>query len=88
MGDITPRQAKNAFRGRITIEGNIQIADMYERTPDEIRDQVDRLIEDCFDDRRGLILCPTASPYIYGAGNQCTPNYVAMVERVLEFSSG
>jgi hypothetical protein len=82
MGDITPAQAKQAARGRICLEGNIQIADMYELTPDEIRSQVEALIATCFDDRRGLIVCPTASPYLRGQGEACLEQFRAMVEAV------
>jgi hypothetical protein len=84
MGDITPAEAKEMGRGRICLEGNIQISDMYESTPEEIREQTSRLIEEAFDDRRGLIVCPTASPYIRGAGEQCFPQYKAMIDTVLE----
>ncbi|MFW6189719.1 MAG: uroporphyrinogen decarboxylase family protein [Planctomycetota bacterium] len=81
-GDIEPAEAKRAARGAICLEGNIQIADMYQSTPEQIRRQVRGLIEDCFDDRRGLIVSPTASPYIRGAGQSCFPQYRAMVEAV------
>jgi len=83
MGDITPAEAKTRARGRICLEGNIQIADMYEKSPDNIREQTRALIETCFDDHRGLIVSPTASPYIRGAGEQCFPQYQAMIDEVL-----
>ena len=41
------------------------------------------LIDEAFDDRRGLIVCPTASPYIRDAGEECLPQYQAMIETVL-----
>ena len=44
MGDITPSEAKAAARGRICLEGNIQIADMYQCTPGEVREQTEALI--------------------------------------------
>lgn len=84
LGDITPAQAKEAVRGRICIEGNIQIADMYESTPQDVREQTEALIRDCFDDRRGLIVSPTASPYIRGEGETCFPQYKAMIDAVLD----
>ena len=83
MGDVTPAQAKQTARGRICLEGNIQIADMYEASPAAIREQTWALIADCFDDRRGLIVSPTASPYVRSAGGQCLPQYVAMIDEVL-----
>jgi len=83
MGDITPREAKAAVRGRICLEGNIQIADMYDLPPAAIREQTAALIADVFDDRRGLIVSPTASPFIRGAGETAFPRYQAMIETVL-----
>ena len=43
------------------------------------------LIADAFDDHRGLIVSPTASPYIRGAGEDCLAMYMAMVETVREW---
>jgi len=83
MGDITAAEAKALARGRICLEGNIQISRMYEATPDQVREETRELIEVAFDDRRGLIVCPTASPYIRGAGEACFPRFQAMVEAVL-----
>ena len=83
MGDLPAAEAKRLARGRICLEGNLQIGDLYEKTPREIREQTEALIADCFDDRRGLIVCPTASPYIRGRGEQCLPQFQAMVEAVL-----
>ena len=83
MGDVTAAEAKEMARGRLCLEGNIQIADLYEQTPEAIREQTAALIADAFDDRRGLIVCPTASLYIRGAGRRCFPQVKAMVETVL-----
>lgn len=83
MGDITPSEAKEAVRGKICIEGNIQIAYMYEHTPEQIRQETKQLIKDTFDDNRGLIVCPTASPYLRGEGERCFPQYKAMIDTVL-----
>lgn len=82
MGDITPAEAKAALRDTVALEGNIQIANMYEKTPDEIRAQTEALIRDCFDDRRGLAVTPTASPFMPGRGADCFAQYEAMVETV------
>ena len=86
MGDITPSEAKKMARGRICLEGNIQIADMYESTPEEVRRQTEALIADAFDDRRGLIVCPTASPYLRGYGEECFERCKAMVDAVTQFT--
>lgn len=86
-GNILPQEAKSAARGRMTLEGNIQIADMYEKSPDDIAEQTRALIRICFDDRRGLIVSPTASPYIRGEGENCYPAYEAMVNTVLTWKA-
>lgn len=86
MGDITPSEAKELARGRICLEGNIQINRMYEATPEEIRQETELLIQTVFDDRKGLILCPTASPYIRGKGEECFPQYKALIDTVLEWN--
>lgn len=85
MGDITAKEAKNMARGKLCLEGNIQINRMYEVTPDEIREETEQLIEDTFDDHKGLIVCPTASPYIYDAGEVCFPQYKAMIDAVVQW---
>ena len=85
MGDITAAEAKAHARGRLCLEGNTQINRMYEATPDEIREEIGALIRDAFDDHRGLIVCPTASPYIRGEGEACFPQYKAMIDTVLEW---
>ncbi len=87
MGDLPAVDAKAMARGRTTIEGNIQINRLYEADPETVREETARLIEAVFDDHRGLIVSPTASPYIRGAGEQCFPQYEAMVETVLEVAS-
>lgn len=85
MGDITPAEAKSMARGRICLEGNIQIADMYEKSVANIREQTSALIATCFGDHQGLIVSPTASPYIRGQGETCFEQYKAMVDAVLEW---
>jgi len=85
MGDITPAQAKGVARGKLCLEGNIQISAMYEHTPEQVRAETEALMRDAFDDRRGLIVCPTASPYIPGKGQECFPQYKAMIDAVLEW---
>lgn len=85
MGDITARECKRRVRGRTTLEGNIQIARFYEGTPESIRRETLDLIADCFDDRRGLIVCPSASPYVPGAGLSSLPNFRAMIDTVLQW---
>lgn len=84
LGDLPASEAKRMARGRLCIEGNIQISRMYEATPDAVRRETSALIGDVFDDRQGLIVSPTASPYIRGKGEACFPQYKAMIDTVLE----
>ena len=85
MGDIAAAEAKEIARGKLCLEGNIQINRMYEATPDEIRAETEALIREAFDDNCGLIVCPSASPYIRGLGEECFPQYKAMIDTVLEW---
>lgn len=85
QGDILAREAKQFARGRMCLEGNIQIHRMYEATSQDIRQETEQLIADAFDDSKGLIVCPTASPYIRGKGEECFPQYKAMIDTVLEW---
>ena len=85
MGDVTAARAKEAFKGKICIEGNIQIAHMYEHTPEEVAEETKQLMRDAFFDHKGLVAGPTASPYIFGKGEAAFPQYKAMVETVLNF---
>jgi hypothetical protein len=86
MGDITPHEAKELAKGKICLEGNIQINRMYDATPEEIKEETELLIQTVFDDHKGLIVCPTASPYIRGEGEECFPQYKAMIDTVLEWN--
>ena len=83
MGDITATEAKALARGTLCLEGNIQISRMYEARSEAIRQETEALIRDTFDDRKGLVVCPTASPYIRGQGARCYPRFKAMVDAVL-----
>lgn len=85
QGNLEIAEAKAMARGRMTLEGNIQINRMYEATPEAVREETARLIAAAFDDRRGLIVSPSASPYIRGEGIRCFPQYKAMVETVLNW---
>jgi uroporphyrinogen-III decarboxylase len=85
QGDLTAREAKPVIRGKICMEGNIQISNMYEHTPEEIKEETEQLIKDAFDDHKGLIVSASASPYIPGEGLNCLEQYRAMVETVLMY---
>ncbi|HCV22087.1 MAG TPA: uroporphyrinogen decarboxylase family protein [Candidatus Latescibacteria bacterium] len=82
MGDISAREARRRAGAGICLEGNLQIHRLYEATPEEIREEVEVLIDDAFI-TGGLIVSASASPYIRGAGEICYPQYEAMVDTVL-----
>jgi hypothetical protein len=85
QGNLGAAEAKAMARGRMCLEGNIQINRMYEASPEDIRAETEQLIRDAFDDHRGLIVSPSASPYIRGEGERCFPQYKALVETVLNW---
>lgn len=85
MGNITAKEAKNIIRGKLCMEGNIQIAYMYEHTPEELREETENLIKDAFDDHKGLIVSNSASPYLIGKGLDCLEQYKAMINTVLQW---
>lgn len=82
VGDISAKEAKSIIRGRICFEGNIQISSMYDHTPEVIRTETECLIRDVFNDGKGLIVCPTASPYVRGKGMVCLDQFKAMIDTV------
>ena len=82
MGDITPAEAQRAAGRRMTLEGNIQIDRMYTATPEEIRAETGELIRAVFAQGTGLVVCPTASAYIRGRGDECFPQYKTMIDTV------
>jgi len=83
QGDITAKEAKKVIEDKICIEGNIQISNMYENTPKQIREETEQLIKEAFIDNKGLIVSASASPYIPGEGLNCLEQYKAMVETVI-----
>jgi hypothetical protein len=87
MGDVMPAEAKSIVGDRICMEGNIQINRMYEADPEEVARETRELIEAVFYDRVGLIVSPTASPYVRGMGREAFPRYRAMIDAVLGWGS-
>lgn len=84
MGNVTAAEAREILGDKICIEGNIQISHMYECTPQQIYDETKALIRDAYVDNKGLIISPTASPYIPLQGEACFAQYKAMVEAALK----
>jgi hypothetical protein len=83
MGNITMSEAKQELKDRVCIEGNVQIGDMYRSTAEEIKQMAEELIRDAFYDSKGLIVCPTASPYIPVLDDQGLMNYMTLINTVL-----
>lgn len=84
MGDITLKEAKERVRGRICIEGNLQIGDLMRCTPEEIRQMTRQIVRDA-GDGGGLVLCPTASPYEPVLSQRTLENYLSFIRAGLEF---
>lgn len=87
MGDVTLRDAKDVLGNKVCIEGNIQIGDMYAASPDKIREMASQVIDEAFDDSKGLIVCPTASPYVTVLDENTLKNYEALIDTVLNYNS-
>jgi len=79
------RRIRSSIARSLCLEGNIQIAHVYEHTPEQVREETEALIRATFDDHRGLIVSTTASPYIRGQGEACFEQYKAMIDTALEW---
>jgi len=75
---MTAAEAKAVLKGRVCIEGNIQVGDLFTCEPEEIERQVLALIRDA-GHGGGLIVAPTASPYQPVCPERTRRNYEAMV---------
>jgi len=82
MGNVTAAEAKAVLRGRVCIEGNIQVGDLFAFEPAEIARQVRQLIADA--GPTGLIVAPTASPYQPVCPERTRRNYETMIHTALE----
>ena len=87
LGDITAGEARAILGDKVCIEGNIQIANMYESSPEQIIEETAKLIKDAFVNSKGLIVSPTASPYIPGAGETCFLQYKAMIDTMISLGN-
>ncbi len=84
LGNVTIEDAKRRLAGKICIEGNIQIGDIYAAPTQHIIDEVKRNI-DAAAPGGGYVLAPTASPHTEVLTEQTVRNYVAMVEAAVEY---
>ncbi|HUT33096.1 MAG TPA: uroporphyrinogen decarboxylase family protein [Planctomycetota bacterium] len=81
MGNVAAAEAKAVLRGKVCIEGNVQVGDLFTLPPAEIERQVEALIRDA--GPTGLIVAPTASPYAPVATRRMLANYKRMVRAAL-----
>ncbi|MBM4036995.1 MAG: hypothetical protein FJ290_00650 [Planctomycetes bacterium] len=82
MGNVTAAEAKAVLGGKVCIEGNIQVGDLFTLPPAEIARQVLALLRDA--GPTALIVAPTASPYAPVCTEVMHANYERMVRTVLE----
>jgi len=87
MGNVTAAEAKAVLHGKVCIEGNIQVGDLFTLSSDAIERQVIQLIADA-GDGGGLIVAPTASPYPPVCTERMLANYERMIRTVLDAASG
>jgi hypothetical protein len=84
-GNIPLDEAKTKAGGRVCLEGNIQIAAIYELTAEMLIEQTKKLINTGFSNSQGLIVTGSAPPYIPGEGKKCFENYKAVIDTVLDY---
>ncbi|MFW6154652.1 MAG: uroporphyrinogen decarboxylase family protein [Planctomycetota bacterium] len=83
MGDITLPDAKRRAAGRMTLEGNLQIAHFYEDPPDAFAAVVEQTIAEGAPGGR-FCLTPTASPYTVELSDRAATNYLTMIDLACE----
>lgn len=79
LGDTPLPAAKAALGGHVCFEGNVQIGDIYERSPAEFAAIARRAIGEGAPGG-GFILCPTASPYTPELPPTALANYLTLLE--------
>jgi uroporphyrinogen-III decarboxylase len=84
MGNVELADAKRRIGGRVSLEGNIQIGDIYAGEEHEVRDAVKRAI-DAAAPGGGFVLCPTASPFTPVLPERALRNYIAMIETGVQY---
>jgi hypothetical protein len=82
-GDFQLGEAKRMLSGRICVEGNIQLDDLYSYDEERIRELVEKTIRDGAPGG-GFVLCPTAAPIPPVLREQVLRNYLAFIEAGLE----
>jgi len=83
MGDVTLAEAKRLTGGRVTLEGNIQIANIIEDDTNAFAELVAATIEEGKPGGR-FCLCPTASPYQVELSERTVRNYLTLIDMALD----
>ena len=84
MGDVTLEEFRDRVRNKITIEGNIQISDIYNSTPEEINNEVKRIVK-VAGENGALILALSASPLTYELPETALNNYKAFIDAGIKY---
>ena len=86
MGDVELADAKRRVGGRICLEGNIQIGELYAAPTERVVALVTEAVR-AGKPGRGFILCPSASPYTETLSHQTVANYLAMIETAVKLGN-
>jgi len=86
MGDVTLADARRRLKGRVCIDGNIQIGDLIALGPAEIDASVRAAIRDAAAGG-GLILSTTAAPYEASMSQRTFDNYRQLVSSGRRFGA-
>jgi hypothetical protein len=87
MGDITLSEAKALIDGRICLEGNMQIGDLYALSADDVAARTRSIIDEGAPGG-GFIFGVCASPYAPVLDQHVVQNYVTMIETAAEYGAG
>jgi len=83
MGDTPLLEAKRRIGDRVTLEGNVQMADVMEEEPRAFRRRLQQVVAEGRPGGR-FCLCPTASPYAVELSQRTLQNYLTLIDVVLK----
>jgi len=86
LGNLELREAKQMLAGKICIEGNVQLDDIYSKNEEVVRETVRKAIRDGAPGG-GFVLCPTASPIPPVLPEKVLHNYLAFIEAGREYGN-
>ncbi len=84
MGDVTPAEFKARVGDRLAMIGNVQIGEVLQGDPGQIRADVRELVE-TFGSDGGLMISETASPWDTPMTDATLRNYLTIIEAAYEF---